>query len=76
MKCYYKKRLKHHVLLAVLTAILVPIKHLQSLGVGEPFTNALTTDRFLSFQGSVCKVSTQDSEKFDEEVKSLVTAWH
>ena len=50
--------------------------HLQSLGVGEPFTNALTTDRFLSFQGSVCKVSTQDSEKFDEEVKSLVTAWH
>ncbi len=25
--------------------------------------------------GSVCKVRTQDPEKFDEEVKSLVTAW-
>ena len=26
--------------------------------------------------GSVCKVRTQDPENFDEEVKSLVTAWH
>ena len=25
--------------------------------------------------GSVCKVRTQDPENFDEEVKSLVTAW-
>ena len=25
--------------------------------------------------GSVCKVETQDPENFDEEVKSLVTAW-
>ena len=25
--------------------------------------------------GSVCKVNTQDPENFDEEVKSLVTAW-
>ena len=25
--------------------------------------------------GRVCKVRTQDAEKFDEEVKSLVTAW-
>lgn len=26
-------------------------------------------------QGSVCKVKTQYPENFDEEVKSLVTAW-
>merc|ERR1712086_758660 len=25
--------------------------------------------------GSVCKVNTQDPENFDEELKSLVTAW-
>jgi len=25
--------------------------------------------------GSVCKVRTKDPENFDEEVKSLVTAW-
>lgn len=25
---------------------------------------------------SVCKVRTQDPENFDEEVKSLVTAWN
>ena len=25
--------------------------------------------------GSVCKVRTQDPENFDEEVKSMVTAW-
>ena len=28
-----------------------------------------------SIPGSVCKVRTQDPENFDEEVKSLVTAW-
>jgi len=26
-------------------------------------------------EGIVCKVRTQDPENFDEEVKSLVTAW-
>jgi hypothetical protein len=26
-------------------------------------------------KGSVCKVRTKDPENFDEEVKSLVTAW-
>jgi len=32
--------------------------------------------RFLFFlYGSVCKVNTQDPENFDEELKSLVTAW-
>ena len=25
--------------------------------------------------GGVCKVNTQDPENFDEELKSLVTAW-
>jgi hypothetical protein len=29
----------------------------------------------LLLNGSVCKVRTQDPENFDEEVKSLVTAW-
>ena len=29
----------------------------------------------LSFEGSVCKVRTQDPENIDEEVKSLVTVW-
>ncbi len=26
-------------------------------------------------EGSVCKVKTQEAENFDEEVKSLVSAW-
>jgi len=33
-------------------------------------------NRFFLVLGSVCKVRTQDPENFDEEVKSLVTAWH
>ena len=34
----------------------------------------LTDARSFLF-GSVCKVNTQDPENFDEELKSLVTAW-
>jgi hypothetical protein len=30
---------------------------------------------FIKSQGSVCKVRTKDPENYDEEVKSLVTAW-
>ena len=36
-------------------------------------TSSYKTLLFLS--GSVCKVNTQDPENFDEELKSLVTAW-
>ena len=37
--------------------------------------NAAVNKRWIVL-GSVCKVRTQDPENFDEEVKSLVTAWH
>ena len=33
------------------------------------------TDASFSLWRSVCKVNTQDPENFDEELKSLVTAW-
>ena len=37
----------------------------------------MTSDGFQKVEecGSVCKVRTQDAENFDEEVKSLVSAW-
>ena len=35
----------------------------------------MLTDASFSLSGSVCKVNTQDPENFDEELKSLVTAW-
>ena len=45
-------------------------------GNGLQLGHLLPDARILtSFFGSVWKVRTQDSEKFVEEVKSLVTAW-
>ena len=35
----------------------------------------MNTKKFLITFGIVCKVRTQQAENFDEEVKSLVSAW-
>ena len=56
------------------------------LSINNPFSLSLIYSFFLltisflwigprKWIGSVCKVRTQDPENFDEEVKSLVTAW-
>ena len=47
------------------------------LGVQRLDLDMLTQTLLPSFflYGSVCKVNTQDPENFDEELKSLVTAW-
>ena len=46
-----------------------------SLTLSLSFSYTFSSSFSLRSLGSVCKVRTQDPENFDEEVKSLLTAW-
>ncbi len=47
----------------------------QERAANGPSTRRFQQEDDREDKGSVCKVRTQDPENFDEEVKSLVTAW-